>query len=89
MYLEKQRFARGKEHEHFNIFYDREHQDGALLPPAAALAPMLWPNFFLRWACPSESNAPGSFSSSWVQGGELENQCRILVQSYSGLKKVG
>ncbi|MCO5597459.1 hypothetical protein L7F22_051537 [Adiantum nelumboides] len=86
VYLEKQRHARGKDHEHFNIFYDREHQDGSLLPPAAALAPMLWPNYFLRWACPSEIHA-GESSCSWVQGGELENQCRTLVQSYTGFKK--
>ncbi|KAI5067482.1 hypothetical protein GOP47_0018010 [Adiantum capillus-veneris] len=86
VYLEKQRHARGKEHEHFNIFYDREYQDGALLPPAAALAPTLWPNYFLRWACPSEINAGGR-PISWVQGGELENQCRMLVQSYTGFKK--
>ncbi|KAH7315907.1 hypothetical protein KP509_21G070100 [Ceratopteris richardii] len=84
VYLEKQRHVKGKEHEHFNIFYDRDHQDGALLPPAAALAPVLWPSYFLRWACPSEIKGNGS---SWVQGDELENQCRNLVQSHTGFKK--
>lgn len=87
LYLEKQRSTKGKEHEHFNIFYDRKRHDGALLPPAAALAPTLWPNFFLRWACPSEIGTDRSLPGSWMQGGELENQCRIMAQSYSGINK--
>ena len=90
LYLEKLRASKGGDHEHVNIFYDRKRQDGALLPPAAALAPVLWPNFFLRWGCPSETTTKESFSSScsWVQGDELENECRILAQSYYSLKKV-
>ena len=87
LYLEKLRASKGGDHEHVNIFYDRKRQDGALLPPAAALAPVL----FLRWGHPSETNTKESFSSSsssWVQGDELENECRILAQSYYSLKKV-
>jgi hypothetical protein len=91
VYLERLRSSKGRDHEHANIFYDRNRHDGALLPPAAALAPILWPNFFLRWGCPPETNAKDSFSnssSSYVQGGELENECRVLAQSYNRLKKV-
>ncbi|MCO5560846.1 hypothetical protein L7F22_014466 [Adiantum nelumboides] len=79
-------FLCNSEKERFQAGISESCGYGALLPPAAALAPMLWPNYFLRWACPSEINA-GESSSSWVQGGELENQCRTLVQSYTGFKK--
>eukprot|EP00249_Psilotum_nudum_P023915 c29027_g2_i1 orf=103-2715(-) len=87
IYLETQRSPKRKGHEHYNIFYSYDQHQGPLLPPAAALAPILWPHFFLRWACPSEMNTAGCLPSSWVRGGEPENQCRVLAQSLSGLKK--
>lgn len=40
-YLEKQRASKGKEHEHYNIFFSCDQHNGPLLPPAAALAPTL------------------------------------------------
>ncbi|KAJ6432973.1 hypothetical protein OIU84_020079 [Salix udensis] len=43
---------------------------------AAALAPTLWPQFHLRWACPSEA-----------QAGELEAQCRNMSLKFSELQK--
>ncbi|KAG6404568.1 hypothetical protein SASPL_136818 [Salvia splendens] len=61
---------------HYNHFYDASKFQGPLLPPAAALAPTLWPQFHLRWACPSES-----------QGGELETHCRNMAEKLSELQK--
>lgn len=62
---------------HYNLFYDPMKHDRPLLPPAAALAPTLWPQFHLRWACPSEA-----------QAGELEAQCRTMAFKFSELQKV-
>lgn len=65
---------------HYNLFYDPTiptKHDGALLPPAAALAPTLWPQFHLRWACPKES-----------QAGELEVRCRKMAIQLSEMQKV-
>lgn len=78
MYLENLRASTdGVSHVHFNLFYDPVKYDGPLLPPAAALAPTLWPQFHLRWACPSET-----------QSGEIENQCRAMNKEYSDAIKV-
>ncbi|KAL4182423.1 hypothetical protein AMTRI_Chr11g149940 [Amborella trichopoda] len=74
-YLADLRATDGGYH-HFNLFYDPEKHDGALLPPAAALAPTLSPQFHLRWACPSE-----------VLGGDLEAQCRALAQKFEDMQK--
>ncbi|KAG6630678.1 hypothetical protein CIPAW_13G035500 [Carya illinoinensis] len=41
------------------------------------LAPTLWPQFHLRWACPSED-----------QAGEVEGQCRKMAIKLSELQKV-
>ncbi|XVF82835.1 hypothetical protein PTKIN_Ptkin16aG0082200 [Pterospermum kingtungense] len=62
---------------HYNLFYDPLKHNGPLLPPAAALAPTLWPQFHLRWACPSESEA-----------GDLEAKCRNMAVKFSELQKV-
>ncbi|XP_072995261.1 phosphatidylinositol-3-phosphatase myotubularin-1-like [Typha latifolia] len=72
MYLDDLRASGGSLHVHYNLFYDPVKHDGPLLPPAAALAPTIWPQFHLRWACPLES-----------QGGELESQCRAMSNKYS------
>jgi hypothetical protein len=40
--------SEGSSHVHYNPFYDPLKHDGPLLPPAAALAPTLWPRFHLR-----------------------------------------
>lgn len=77
MYLADLRASGGSSHVHFNIFYDPAKHDGPLKPPAATLAPTIWPQFHLRWSCPSES-----------QGGELESQWRALSKNYSELAKV-
>lgn len=76
-YLADLRASEGSSHVHYNIFYDPLKHGGALLPPAAALAPTLWPQFHLRWACPSEA-----------QVGEVEAQCRSLTKRFSEMQKV-
>ncbi|XP_077235891.1 phosphatidylinositol-3-phosphatase myotubularin-1-like isoform X2 [Tasmannia lanceolata] len=76
MYLANSRTSEGCSHVHYNLFYDPAKHDGPLLPPAAALAPTLWPQFHLRWACPSEA-----------QAGELEAQCRIMARRFSEIQK--
>ncbi|KAG6418678.1 hypothetical protein SASPL_120882 [Salvia splendens] len=53
---------------HYNHFYDASKFQGPLLPPAAALAPTLWPQFHLRWACPSEAQA-GEIEAHWEARG--------------------
>ncbi|KDP45037.1 hypothetical protein JCGZ_01537 [Jatropha curcas] len=74
-YLADLRSSR-RSHVHYNFFYDPQKHDGPLLPPAAALAPTLWPQFHLRWACPSEA-----------QSGELEARCRNMSMKFSELQK--
>ncbi|KAK6929111.1 Myotubularin-like, phosphatase domain [Dillenia turbinata] len=76
MYLADLRATEGNSHVHYNLFYDPLKHEGPLLPPAAALAPTLWPQFHLRWACPSEA-----------QGGELEAQCRSMAKKFSVLQQ--
>lgn len=71
------RASEGKTHAHYNMFYDPSKHDGPLLPPAAALAPTLWPQFHLRWACPSEAHSS-----------QVEAQCRDMMEKYSELQKV-
>ncbi|XVE68659.1 hypothetical protein DITRI_Ditri09bG0086500 [Diplodiscus trichospermus] len=75
-YLADLRSSEGSSHAHYNLFYDPLKYNGPLLPPAAALAPTLWPQFHLRWACPSESEA-----------GELEAECRKMAIKFSELRK--
>lgn len=77
MYLADLRASEGSSHVHYNLFYEPSKHEGPLLPPAAALAPTLWPQFHLRWACPSEA-----------QAGEVEAQCRSLAKKFSELQKV-
>lgn len=76
-YLADLRASEGSSHVHYNFFYDPVKHADALLPPAAALAPTLWPQFHLRWACPSEA-----------QAGELEAQFRKMAVKFSELQKV-
>lgn len=77
VYLADLRASEGSSHFHYNLFYDPlKHQD-AILPPAAALAPTLWPQFHLRWACPTEA-----------QAGELEAHCRSMSRKFTELQKV-
>ncbi|XP_057859471.2 phosphatidylinositol-3-phosphatase myotubularin-1 isoform X1 [Cryptomeria japonica] len=75
-YLTHLRISGGRNHEHYNLFYDHDQHPGSLLPPAAALAPSLWSQFHLRWACPSEA-----------QGGELEAQCHLMAQNHIKLQE--
>ncbi|XP_027189110.1 phosphatidylinositol-3-phosphatase myotubularin-1 isoform X2 [Cicer arietinum] len=67
-YLADMRASEGGSHAHCNPFYDPLKYSSPLLPPAAALAPTLWPQFHLRWACPEEA-----------QSGEVEAQCRKII----------
>lgn len=67
----------GTSHPHYNIFYDPAKYDGPLLPPAAALAPTVWPQFHLRWACPKEA-----------QAAEVDTKCRSTASKFSELQKV-
>ncbi|CAI0442467.1 unnamed protein product [Linum tenue] len=76
-YLADVRSSQGRSHGHYNLFYDQLKHDGPLLPPAAALAPTLWPQFHLRWACPSEAQA----------GDELEDRCREMSLRFNELHK--
>ncbi|XP_027367606.1 phosphatidylinositol-3-phosphatase myotubularin-1-like isoform X3 [Abrus precatorius] len=76
VYLADLRTSEGGSHVHYNPFYDPLKHNSALLPPAAALAPTLWPQFHLRWACPEEA-----------QTGEIEAQCRKIVMKYSEMQK--
>ncbi|KAK3024588.1 hypothetical protein RJ639_044101 [Escallonia herrerae] len=76
MYLTDLRASEGSSHVHHNLFYDPLKHEGPILPPAAALAPTLWPQFHLRWACPSEARA-----------GEVEAQCRKMAKRFSELQK--
>lgn len=71
-YLADLRASDGSSHSHFNMFYDPIKYSSPLLPPAAALAPILWPQFHLRWACPLEARA-----------NELDIQCRVINNRYS------
>ncbi|KAL5569526.1 hypothetical protein UlMin_026101 [Ulmus minor] len=75
-YLADLRSANGSSHIHYNPFYDPLKHDGPLLPPAAALAPTLWPQFHLRWASPAEAQAGG-----------LEAHCRSMASKFSELQK--
>lgn len=77
-YLADLRSLEGNSHVHYNPFYDPPKHCTPLLPPAAALAPTLWPQFHLRWACPTEA-----------QAGEVEAQCRNMAIKLSDLQKVG
>ncbi|KAI3793508.1 hypothetical protein L1987_36127 [Smallanthus sonchifolius] len=76
MHLADMRSSEGNSHVHYNIFYNPSKHDGPLLPPAAALAPTLWPQFHLRWSCPSEA-----------QSSQVEAQCRNMMGKYSELQK--
>lgn len=85
-YLADMRASEGKYHVHYNFFFDpnkpvsaipANKNGSAILPPAAALAPTLWPQFHLRWACPSED-----------QTDKLEAECRNMAKKFSDLKKV-
>ncbi|KAK9158769.1 hypothetical protein Scep_005343 [Stephania cephalantha] len=75
VYLAELRSSEGNTHPHYNFFYDSLKHVGPLLPPAAALAPTLWPQFHLRWACPTEA-----------QAGEVEAQCRVMAKKFSDLQ---
>ncbi|XP_010490968.1 PREDICTED: phosphatidylinositol-3-phosphatase myotubularin-2-like [Camelina sativa] len=75
-YLADLRSSSATSHVHCNPLYDPSRYDGPLLPPAAALAPTLWPQFHLRWACPVEPNAT-----------ETEDRCRAMAVKYSEMKK--
>ncbi|CAF2360736.1 unnamed protein product [Brassica rapa] len=75
-YLTDLRSCSGTSHAHCNPIYDPSRYDGPLLPPAAALAPTLWPQFHLRWACPVEPIAA-----------ETEVQCRAMTVKCSEMKK--
>ncbi|KAI4346429.1 hypothetical protein L6164_007325 [Bauhinia variegata] len=75
-YLADLRASEGVSHVHYNVFYEPSKYNGPLLPPAAALAPTLWPQFHLRWACPLEA-----------QAGEIEAHCRKMALKNSEMHK--
>ncbi|KAK1396560.1 phosphatidylinositol-3-phosphatase myotubularin-1 [Heracleum sosnowskyi] len=76
MYLTDLRASEGSSHIHYNLLYDSSKHEGPILPPAAALAPTIWPQFHLRWACPSEAEV-----------GEVDTHCRGLIEKVSALQK--
>ncbi|KAK8965285.1 hypothetical protein KSP40_PGU013250 [Platanthera guangdongensis] len=63
-------------HVHYNVFYDPTKHNHPLLPPAASLAPTLWPQFHLRWACPLEA-----------QSGGVESRWRAMQNNYAEMAK--
>ncbi|KAF5188975.1 Phosphatidylinositol-3-phosphatase myotubularin-1 [Thalictrum thalictroides] len=75
-YLADLRVSGGSSHAHYNFFYDPLKHEDPLLPPAASLAPTLWPEFHLRWACPSEA-----------QFGEIESQCWTMSRKLTEMQK--
>ncbi|XP_028770165.1 phosphatidylinositol-3-phosphatase myotubularin-1 [Neltuma alba] len=75
-YLAELRASESGSHVHYNLFYEPSKHNGVLLPPAAALAPTLWPQFHLRWVCPEES-----------QAGEIEVECRRMALNFSEMRK--
>ncbi|PIA54808.1 hypothetical protein AQUCO_00901002v1 [Aquilegia coerulea] len=75
-YLTDLRVCGGSSHAHYNFFYDPLKHGGPLLPPAASLAPTLWPQFHLRWACPSEAHF-----------GEIEAQCWTMSKKLTEMQK--
>ncbi|KAL1187840.1 Phosphatidylinositol-3-phosphatase myotubularin-1 [Cardamine amara subsp. amara] len=75
-YLTDMRSFNATSHVHCNPFYDPLKYDGPLLPPAASLAPTLWPQFHLRWACPEEAKAA-----------DIGVQCRAMTVKYSEMQK--
>lgn len=77
-YLTDWRASEGPSHVHYNLYYDPLKHNGPILPPAAALAPILWPQFLLRWACPEEAQTAG----------EIEAKCRQMALKYSEMQKV-
>ncbi|KAJ6845297.1 phosphatidylinositol-3-phosphatase myotubularin-1-like isoform X1 [Iris pallida] len=76
VYLDNLRLTEGSSHAHLNPFYDPMKHDRPLLPAAASLAPTIWPQFHLRWACPSEA-----------QAGELDSQWRTMNRRYTEMTK--
>ncbi|KAJ3678328.1 hypothetical protein LUZ60_002131 [Juncus effusus] len=76
MYLQDLRSTAGGAHEHFNLFYDPSRHTKPILPSAAALAPTIWPQFHLRWACPAESHSM-----------ELESMWRSMNNNYNEMLK--
>lgn len=76
VYLSNLRAAEGDLHPHFNPFYNPKNHEDPLLPAAAALAPTIWPQFHLRWACPLEA-----------KGGEVESEWRDLTKKYGDMTK--
>lgn len=87
-YLTQLRKQSGKEHAHYNLFYDRATYSGALLPPAAALAPSLWPQYFLRWSCPSLASTGNCAPTGWTHGGDLEVASHEFAESFFSVQKV-
>eukprot|EP00897_Mesotaenium_endlicherianum_P001012 jgi/Mesen1/10911/ME000095S10243 len=90
-------------HVHFNVLYDAHAHPGPLLPPPAALAPVLLPELFLRWACPlhhhhhhhhrttqgggSSPLAAAPLPSFWAQGGQAEGHIRHLSAQVAATEK--
>lgn len=87
-YLKQLREPRGREHEHYNLFYNSSQYACVLLPPAAASAPSLWRQYFLRWSCPSLENTGGKHPLGWVHGGDLETATHGLAETVSSIRTV-
>ncbi|GAB2276850.1 Carrier protein, mitochondrial [Dionaea muscipula] len=75
-YLANLRASGGQSHVHYNLFYDPVKHEGPLLPPAAAISPILWPQFHLRWVCPEE-----------VEAGNVEAKSFSMATKLSELQK--
>lgn len=87
-YLNHLREPRGKEHEHYNLLYNSSQNADVLLPPAAASAPSLWRQYFLRWSCPSLANTGGNPPVGWLHGGDLEAASHGLAETFSSVRMV-
>jgi myotubularin-related protein 1/2 len=85
-YLKHVREPRGKEHKHCNLLYNSSQNPDVLLPPAAASAPSLWRQYFLRWSCPSLENTGGNLLVGWAHGGDLESATHGLAETFSSVR---
>ncbi|XVE99136.1 hypothetical protein REPUB_Repub03eG0171100 [Reevesia pubescens] len=72
----------GSSHAHYSLFYDPLRHNGPLLLPAAALAPTLWPQFHLRWACPSESQAVDLEGGTLGHGYKAKEAAEMKAKEY-------
>uniref|UniRef100_A0A162A3V2 phosphatidylinositol-3,5-bisphosphate 3-phosphatase n=1 Tax=Daucus carota subsp. sativus TaxID=79200 RepID=A0A162A3V2_DAUCS len=88
MYLTDLRASEGSSHVHYNLFYDPSKHGGPILPPAAALAPTIWPQFHLRWACPSEAQLGDAKEVAERKADEISSRMDSLTAELQNEKHI-